>query len=246
MAKKQASPKVKEDKAPALQQAVPPKVDAAPHTEETPKPEPAKADVLNEAQQAAIDQVMATAREACQAILGGSPVAGLGTPSANQEETTDHVQSDSIPGTRRKDKTYIPKRIYDPDTGNSRPLLFDELHYMLVDIETIPDYIMDGWKMCLFDGGSLSGLAGSGFSGTGDSVMTRTIHGYCQRGDCRLMWAPHKLWEELRAADEYENSISMQRALGSFANAGYREGIRAEAVVDGKPVFSDKKLLAGA
>jgi hypothetical protein len=214
-----------------------------------PQSEPLSATAeLSAEQKAAVAAIMAEAEaKARDVILGGNPVAGLGTPSNFDRDKVDNIQRDSLPGTRRKDdNTYVPEFVYDEvEQCQRRAKLPAEYHYVLVDIERIGKYIRHGWKHVLFDGGSRSGLAERGFKGTGDGIFRRTLEGYCQRGDCRYMYIENRAWEEIRDEDEYQASMAMSRALGSFANAGYREGIRAEAYVDGKPVFSDKQTELG-
>lgn len=185
--------------------------------------------------QAAIDKIMADARSAAEAILLGTPAATLGTPSGDIEEKTARVARDFVPGKRRKDKTYIPEYVCDQNSETRRKVLrYDVYRYMLVDGETIDNYSLMGYRMALFDGGSMSGLEGKGFTDTGDSVFRRDIYGRCQRGDCFLMYIPIRAWEEIAQDDRDEVDKALPAALGSFANAAYSVGIRPFIEAEGK------------
>lgn len=219
--------------APAADQpAVKTKVDASPSqpaasTPPSPTPE----------QQAQLDKVMEKAKADAAAILGGMPAAQLGTPSGNVEERTAQAQRDHVPGKMRRDKTFIPEWIYDENDGVTRRVLrHGEIRYALVPADDFLSYTGYGYKFALYDGGSRSGLLERGFLGTGDAIFTRTVQGYCQRGDCFLMWIPIRGWEALDAEDKARVDKQTDRAVGSFYNAGYREGIRTWIEVDGKSI----------
>lgn len=195
---------------------------------------------LTPSQQLAIDKIMAKARDDAQQILLSAPLASLGTPSGDVESKQEVWQRDHIPGAMRKDKTYIPEFVYDEhEDVTRRVLLKSDYKYVLVltsmdsAMDTIQSYLEMGYKHCLYDGGSRSGFTERGFKGTGDAIFRRTIEGYCQRGDCRLMWIPIRGWEALNQEDQDRCAQAMPAALGSFANAGYSQGIRTKIEVEG-------------
>ena len=194
---------------------------------------------LTAAQQAEIDRIMVKARtDAQQVILGGSPEAKLGTPSGNVEDTQEHYQADYVPGKKRRDKTRVPEHIYDEDLQRNRPaLLLSNYSYVLVPQDDFLDYTGAGFKFCKFDGGSQSGLAFGGFTGTGDAIFTRTLTGNCQRGDCFLMFIPIRAWEAIRQEDLDNQSEAHKKVLGNFYNAGYDVGIKPSAQINGVEIF---------
>ena len=186
-------------------------------------------------QQAQLDKVMEQAKAAAQAILGGNLAATLGTPSGNIEDRTAQVQRDFIPGKMRRDKTYIPERVWDAhENVTRRVLIHSDYKYALAPQEDFLTYTGMGYKLAKYDGGSQSGLDHRGFLGTEDTVFTRTVNGLCQRGDCFLMWIPIRGWEDLRDEDRRRIDQETNRAIGSFYNAGYREGLRTFIERDGQ------------
>ena len=186
------------------------------------------APALTSDQQAEIDRIMAQARSAAQqVILGGSPEAKLGTPSGNVDEKQERFQRDYLPGKLLRDRTRVPERIYDEDEGVDRQVLrLSEFKYVMIPQDDFLTYTGIGYKFTKFDGGSQSGLTERGFRGTGDAIFTRTLIGNCQRGDCFLMHIPIRGWEALREEDRIKGSDVEKKALGSFHNAAYAQGIR--------------------
>ncbi len=223
-----------------------PSNEAAPAAPRAPEPDPketaaaeqspvaAAAPPTPPAVQKAIDEVMADARARVDAILA-SEVAQLGTPSANEDEKQARFQRDMLPGRMRKDKTYVPEWIIeDGESTRRQALLYSDYRYALVDVETTGNYLLNGYRLCLFDGGPRSGLAPRGFSGTGDNIFRRTLEGYCQRGDCRLMYIPIRAWELIDEEVRERTAGMVQRTLGNFADAGYSQGIRTFIEAEGK------------
>jgi hypothetical protein len=205
-----------------------------------PPPEvPAPTPQLTPDQQAEIDRIFTDARLKAQAVLGGSPEAQLGTPSNGEDVKQERVQRDYVPGRFRADRTRVPERIYDEDEGVDRKvLLFSDYRYALVPADDFLTYTGLGYKFCKFDGGSRSGLTERGFRGTGDSIFTRELNGNCRRGDCFYMYIPIRGWEEIAAEDLSKVGDGEKRALGSFHNAAYSQGIRPFAEItpqDGSP-----------
>ena len=193
-------------------------------------------------QQRQIDRVMkqteVQAREAIEAILGGNAVAGLGTPTQNEDVKQDAVQRDYIPGTRRRDPTYIPESIYDDRDGETRKVLDHNAYaYYLCPQEKFDSATGMGWKFVHFDGGSRSGLLGDGFQGTGESIFMRDLRGYCRRGDVYLMWTERSRYLEFLAEDREAVRRSTMAPIGDFANVAYGKGIRAMAHIDGEDVL---------
>lgn len=227
----------------AVKKKAPQKKVAEPKKEVAAKAEPAveaKPPEPTAEQQAAIDAVFEKKQAEIKAevatILGGNAVAGLGTPSKNQEETQERVQRDRLPGVRRLDKTYVPESIED-ERGNYRKVLrYSEYRYCMIPQEDFLTYRMKGWRHCMYDGGSRSGLNGEGWQHTGDTVFERDIRGYCRRGDVFLMYIPVRGWEELKAEDKQAVERSMKGPIGEFMNTTYHKGIRGFAEVDGESI----------
>lgn len=207
------------------------------------KPPEAKPEITPE-QQAEIDRVLKAneqeTKRAIEAILGGKVEAGVGTPTGDQPDKTQRVQRDHMPGKFRRDPSYVPEHVYDEVTGERKKVLDHNnyRYYMVTNDELkLASATAVGWKYCLFDGGSRSGLLNGGFKGTGDAVFTRDIYGHCRRGDVFLMWMEVRRYEELREIDRDEVAKASLAPVGEFANVAYGKGIRAMAQVNGEDIL---------
>jgi hypothetical protein len=161
-------------------------------------------------------------------IVGASP---------ETDAAVDPGQADFIPGTRHPDPTYLPERIYDEGMGVVRQVtLRSEYHYVWVVDVKLTQFRANGYKFCLHDGGSQSGLANRGFLGTG--LYERTLDNHIRNGDTFLMYAPIRLYEQMQQADRDQIDAWTIAAQKDLHNEGYRRGVRTFEEVDGQTIYN--------
>lgn len=160
----------------------------------------------------------------------------LGT-SPETDATKDVGQADFIPGTVRPDPTYLPDRCYDEGMGSERRVtLKSDYHYCWVVDLKLTQFRSMGYKFCLHDGGSQSGLANRGFLGTG--LYERTLDNHIRNGDTFLMFAPVRLYEQFVAEDKRQADAWTIAAETDLANKGYRHGVRTFKEEDGQITYN--------
>jgi hypothetical protein len=149
------------------------------------------------------------------------------------------VQADFVPGTKPSDTLYIPERVTEVGSTYSRKCaLHDDYMYAwvldTVDHSKVMSYKNNGYKLCLYAGGGLSGLADRGFTNTD---LFDNDRGRVRHGDLLLMWIERRGWDAL-AKEEKELLESWNRAAtDDLHNVGYRHGVRTYTEEDGKQIF---------
>jgi hypothetical protein len=150
-----------------------------------------------------------------------------------QENPTDTpLQADFLPGTRVNDFTRLPVRVYDEISTVVRECTRpNEYKYLWAHPDKISGLRLQGYRHVLYDGGPGSGVASRGFVGT--ALYERTLDNHVRNGDTLLMYAPMKLYEEIRKEQHQRNEDYNRAAEESFHDQGYQRGVRTFKEVDG-------------
>jgi len=145
--------------------------------------------------------------------------------SPDRDATKVPAQRDYISGTRRPDMTHVPEFAYDQDIDVERRVKMpDDYAYCWVSDAHVSKYRVLGYKFCLYNGGNQSGFSERGLKGTG--LYECTVTGHVRNGDCVLMFAPKRLWEELVAQDVERVAKWNMAPKGQFHDLGYSQGVR--------------------
>ena len=193
--------------------------------ESAPQNKPSPADVA----QAASKEILKKADEKIDAAKASTLLLAeddqLGRSADNDTSKNPTVQRDTLPGTRRPDMTYLPEQAYDAEEDRDRrTTLPKDYHYCWVADALVQRFRTLGYKFCLYNGGSQSGLADRGFKGTG--LFESTLSKHVRNGDTVLMFTDMRLYEHLSQMDRDQVDKWNRAAQGDLHNLGYRYGIR--------------------
>lgn len=149
------------------------------------------------------------------------------------------AQADHLPGTKPTDTLYLPERVVEVGSTHSRQCtLPNDYKYAWVldtlEHSKVMTYKGMGYKICLYAGGGLSGLADRGFT---NSDMFDNDRGRVRHGDLLLMWIEHRGWKALAEEEKKLLESWNTAATENIHNIGYRHGVRTFVEEDGKQVF---------
>lgn len=99
-----------------------------------------------------------------------------------------------------------------------------EYKWEVADPKAIAIAKADGWRFCLYDGGSNSGLAPRGFAGT--DLFEKTIDGRVLNGDVYLMFMDRRRFEAMEQQQREEREKLDRKPVNDFMNDAYKSGIR--------------------
>jgi len=187
--------------------------------------------VVKESPEAAqVREILKEAEAESSKLLQSEPDVSGKSPDTNP--STDPGQADFIPGTRLPDLLSVPEKVYDERTGIERlASLPKEYHYCWVESSKITQFRVWGYRMCLYNGGSLSGLADKGFSGT--NLYERTLDNKVRHGDVFLMYVPMRAYENLKAEERKKLEDWNNVPKTEMHNVAYGAGVRTFEEVDG-------------
>lgn len=183
----------------------------------------------------AVEEILQGAADKASGMLQGEPEITGRSPV--NIATESRAQADFLPGTRMPDPTYLPEFAYDETAGVSRRVTIPtEYHYIWVVDLKLTRFRTLGYRFCLHDGGSLSGLANRGLLGTG--LYERTLDNHVRNGDTFLMFAPLRLYEQMQQADRDQMEAWSQAAQKDLHNEGYARGVRTFEEIDGEIIYN--------
>lgn len=136
---------------------------------------------------------------------------------------------------RGTDYTYFPgssletkhHRVYDRNINKMRKCGIPESYvyqWESTDPRAIAAAKARGWKFCLYDGGSLSGLDEGGFQGT--DLFERTVDGRVLNGDVYLMYMDMGKHLTILEKMKKDQDTLSQKPTVDFMNDAYKAGVR--------------------